>query len=201
MLCVTGMLLITHAFTETPSHRDAFAQGCFHTHRNDFLHTNTFTERWFYIERIYTEMPKQTEALLQRNAFTRGAFAYRRFYAGILSPDFRTADVHFAPRVQQADAKPQFHHSFNDRDAFREKGRFEHNQNYNFTVFSTIDTHLAQELTQHHPHRCNFGGPGRDACRGKTSANPHCNFAPIFDDRHFVRAGCVSRTLQVTLGR
>ena len=88
LLCVTGMLLITHAFTETPSHRDAFAQGCFHTHRNDFLHTNTFTERWFYIERIYTEMPKQTEALLQRNAFARGAFTYGHFCTDILLPDF-----------------------------------------------------------------------------------------------------------------
>ena len=39
LLCVTGMLLITHAFTqryfytETPLHRDAFAQGCFHTQK------------------------------------------------------------------------------------------------------------------------------------------------------------------------
>ena len=72
LLCVTGMLLITHAFTqryfytETPLHRDAFAQGCFHT------------EMIFYIQ-----------ILLQRDDFTLGKLTHRcqnkqrRFHKGM----------------------------------------------------------------------------------------------------------------------
>ena len=177
-----------YLYTEMLFQKDAFTQlKRFYTqillHRDDFALRN-FTRRCQNKRsRLYKGMHLHEE-LLHTNDFTQAYFHLISERQTCISRQ----------RVQQADAKLQFHHSFNDRDAFREKGLFEHNQNYNFTLFSTIDAHLAQELTQNHPRRCNFGGPGRDACRGKTSTNPRCNFAPLFDDRHFVRAGCVSRT-------
>ena len=86
-----------------------------HTCRDDFyisLHTNTFTERWFYIEQNYSQMPKQREALLQRNAFARGAFTYGHFCTDIQLPDFWPRTCIWRKKVQPAYAKSRFHRSF-----------------------------------------------------------------------------------------
>ena len=55
------------------SHRDGT--------RNTFTHTHakTITQRWFCTEQLCAQIPLQTEALLRRNGFTRGAFIYGCF--------------------------------------------------------------------------------------------------------------------------
>ena len=93
-------------------HRDAFTHA---EMRFTYLYiqiSNTFTERWFYIEQNYSQMPKQREALLQRNAFARGAFTYGHFCTDILLPDFWRRTCIWRKRVQPAYAKSRFHRSF-----------------------------------------------------------------------------------------
>ena len=110
---VTGMLSITHAFaqrcfyTETPLHRDTFAQGCFHAQKCFFTH---FYREMILREQFYTQMPKQAEVLLQRNVLARGVFTYGHFYT--LLNDFRRWTCIWHKRIQQTYAKSHFHHSF-----------------------------------------------------------------------------------------
>ena len=61
-------------------HRNTFTQRCFtqrwlHIQKHFYTYTILhFTQRWFYAEQLYAQIPLQTEVLLQRNEFTRGAF-------------------------------------------------------------------------------------------------------------------------------
>ena len=123
---VTGMPLITHAFTqryfyiETPYtemllHRDAF------THRNVFLHPNTFTDRWFYTEQFFTQIPEQTEVLSQRNEFALGVFTYGHFHADILLHDFRRRTRVWCKEFSKHMQNRSFTTGFDGRDAFRGK--------------------------------------------------------------------------------
>ena len=87
--------------TETLPHR--------HTHTHIFLHRDTrdeFTLRNF----------AHTDAITNRGASTkealaRGSATYGRFYTDILLHDTRWRTPILCERVQQADAKPEFHHS------------------------------------------------------------------------------------------
>ena len=117
----TWTLLITHAFTQryfdikTALHRHAFPWGCFHTQKCIFTHKYFYRGDAFtlkYTEQFYAQMPKQTEVLLQMNAFARGAFTYGHFYTDILLREFRWQTRVWRKRIQQAYAKSQFHHSF-----------------------------------------------------------------------------------------
>ena len=59
------------------------------SHTETLLHTNTFTQSFFYFEQLYIHMPKQTEVRLQRTALTQGAFTYGGFYTDVLLHDSR----------------------------------------------------------------------------------------------------------------
>ena len=92
----------THAHTDT-----LFLS---HTHTHTHTHGHTFTQRWFCTKQLYT----QRMVLLQKNGFTRGASIYNGYlftqaYSCMISDGGR---VFRATSVQQADVKPQFHHSF-----------------------------------------------------------------------------------------
>ena len=75
-------------------HRDAFAHTCFY--REVFLHIDTFAQREmpFYTQILlqrddftlsnFTQTPKQTKVLLQRNACARRVFSYGHFHTDIL---------------------------------------------------------------------------------------------------------------------
>ena len=108
---------MTSAFTHILLHVDVFnLRGPFsHTHTH--MRASSFTEMFlsfkhacFYTDVLrqrysYTQVPLQTEVLLQRNAFTRGAFTYGRSYADILLHDLPRRAPMSRERVQQADAK------------------------------------------------------------------------------------------------
>ena len=54
-------------------HRDIFTQRHLRTEeRNAFLHTNTFTERWFYTEQFYTETKTNRGAFTKECMCTKG---------------------------------------------------------------------------------------------------------------------------------
>ena len=125
---VTGMPLITHAFTqryfytETPSHREK----CL------------FTHKYFYREMIlhwaiFTQKPKQTEVLLQRNACARRVFSYGHFHTDILLNYFlwrtRVWRKEFGKHMQNH----SFTTAFDGRDAFVGKGWPRTNPHCNLT--------------------------------------------------------------------
>ena len=95
---------------------------CFYT--EIFLHGDTFAQREmpFYTQILlqrddftlsnFTQKPKQTEVLLQRNACARRVFQLRAFSHRHTTELFPVADTRMAQRVQQAYAKSQFNYSF-----------------------------------------------------------------------------------------
>ena len=104
-------------------HVDVFnLRGPFFSHAH--TRASSFTEMFlnfkhacFYTEIFATEILLHTGAItnrgsLQRNAFTRGAFTYRRSYADILLHDLPPRTPMSRERVQQADAKSQVHGRF-----------------------------------------------------------------------------------------
>ena len=102
-------------------HRDIFTRRHLCTERNAFLPTNTFTERWFYSEQ-FTQKPKQTKVLLQRNACARRVFSYGHFHTDILLNYFlwrtRVWRKEFSKHMQNH----SFTTAFDGQDAFRGKG-------------------------------------------------------------------------------
>ena len=53
-------------------HRDIFTRRHLCTERNAFLHTNTFTERWFYCEQFYTKTKTNRGAFTKECMCTKG---------------------------------------------------------------------------------------------------------------------------------
>ena len=94
------MLSITHAFiqrcfyTETPLHRDAFAQGCFHA------------QKWFFAHILlqrddFTWAILRTDAKTSRSAFTKECISTRSFYLWAFlhtTEWFPTVDMHMAQK-------------------------------------------------------------------------------------------------------
>ena len=83
-------------------------------------HTETFLHTRFFHRDIRDEITLRnfahTDAITNRGAstkeaFTRGAVTYRRFYTDILLHDIRRRTPIRFERVQQAGAKPEFHRS------------------------------------------------------------------------------------------
>ena len=111
------MLSITHAFiqrcvyTETPLHRDAFAQGCFHTQTWFFTHILLQRDD-FTLSNFTHKCQNKQSHFYKRNVSARGIFTYGYFYTDILLHDFRRRTRIWRKRTQQACAKSHFHHSF-----------------------------------------------------------------------------------------
>ena len=114
-------------------HRDAFDHTCFYT--EIFLHRDTFAQKRempFYTQILlqrddftlsnFTQKPKQTEVLLQRNACARRVFSYGHFRTDILLNYFlwRTCvrRKEFSTHMQSQ----SFTTAFDGRDACRGKG-------------------------------------------------------------------------------
>ena len=92
-------------------HGDAFTHGnaSTHTHIRIFLHRDIrdeFTLRKFAHTDAITNRGAST-----KEAFIRGAVTQGRFYTDILLHDIRFWTPILCERVQQADAKPEFHRS------------------------------------------------------------------------------------------
>ena len=112
---VTGMPLITHAFTqryfyiEDTLHRDAFAQGCFHTQKCLFTHKHFYRQMILYWAIFHTDTRTNRGAVTKEWICTWG-FYLRAFSRRHTIAWFPTADARMVQRVQQAYAKSQFHH-------------------------------------------------------------------------------------------
>lgn len=105
MLCVTGMLLITHAlshfYTGTLLHRDAFAQGCFH--KQKWL----FTCKYFYrgIVLHWANLPKTsrgafTQECIRTGSFYQWGFLHRHTTSWFLAADVHTEKKEFGKHMQ-----------------------------------------------------------------------------------------------------
>ena len=166
----------SHMHTRMLFHRDVFKRACLYT--EVFSHKGTFTQRF-----SCTEMLSHTRTL---------------FYTHIL---VHTHTPNSARKSSASRCKTRI--SPFDLGAFRAKGFCERKQHVNFTVFFfqpsnrnftavlTIETlkgyaklHFRQ-FSRIETHFVGKGWPG---------SNPHCNFTSVFEDRHFVREGCVSWT-------
>ena len=102
-----------------------FTERCFHTEMASHTHTqrntfslshtrgHTFTQRWFYTEQLYTQIPLQN-----RGAFTKEWVYTRSFYIRMFFTQAYSCMISDgghacrATSVQQADVKRQFHRSF-----------------------------------------------------------------------------------------
>lgn len=147
--------------------------ACTHTQRK-LLHANTCVQGWFYTEELYThtQMPLQTEMLLQRNAFKRRTFTYRCLYFTW----FPTADTHFARKSSESRCKTaispietqfvlkgctststiEISLVFNDQNTFSARGSTQSHpnaKNRTFTSVLTIETHLVWEGPYTEDHR------------------------------------------------
>ena len=119
-------------FTRMLCQRDAFDHTCFYT--EIFLHGDTFAQRemHFYTQILlqrddfivsnFTQKPKQTGVLLQRNACARRVFSYGHFHTDILLNYFlwrtRVWRKEFSKHMQNH----SFTTAFDGQDAFRGKG-------------------------------------------------------------------------------
>ena len=113
---VTGMPLITHAFTQIFLHGDTFAQ------REMPLYTQILLQRDDLTLISLTQTPKQKKVLLQRNACARRVFSYGHFHTDILLNYFlwrtRVWRKEFSKHMQNH----SFTTAFDGQDAFRGKG-------------------------------------------------------------------------------
>ena len=167
-------VVFSHMHARMLFHRDVFKCACFYT--EIFSHKDTFTKRFSCTEMLsHTEtLPHtHTHILIHRDirdeftprnfahadaitnrgactkeAFTRGAVTYRRFYTDILLHDTRWQTPILCERVQQAGAKPEFHHgSWWSRCIVRK-------QNVNFTAFffQRSKSMYCKRIRQNHPN-------------------------------------------------
>ena len=147
------------------------------------LHRGIFTQRYFY-----------AEIFLHGDAFT---------HTDTLLHTYTCTHTHTNSARKSSASRCKTRISPFDLGAFRAKGFCERKQHVNFTVFFfqpsnrnftavlTIETlkgyaklHFRQ-FSRIETHFVGKGWPG---------SNPHCNFTSVFEDRHFVREGCVSWT-------
>lgn len=151
--------------------------------RDAYTHTQkAFTRKYLCTGMIlhrgtlhtHTQMPLQTEVLLQRNAltFTRRTFTYRCLYFAW----FPTADTHFARKSSESRCKTaispietqfvlkgctststiEISPFFNDRTTFSARGSTQSHPNAKkrtFTSVLTIETHLVWEGLYTENHR------------------------------------------------
>ena len=147
------------------------------------LHRGIFTQRYFY-----------AEIFLHGDAFT---------HTDTLLHTYTCTHTHTNSARKSSASRCKTRISPFDLGAFRAKGFCERKQHVNFTVFFfqpsnrnftavlTIETlkgyaklHFRQ-FSRIETHFVGKGWPG---------SNPHSNFTSVFEDRHFVREGCVSWT-------
>ena len=131
------------------------------------FYTDIFTWRHLCTE----EMPFHTGILLQRDDFTLSNLTQKQKQTEVLLQRNACARRVFSYGHFHTDILPNY---FLWRTRVWRKEFSKHMQNHSFTT--AFD--------------------GRDTFRGKgwPRTNPHCNLTSMYDDRHFVRKGCVSWT-------
>ena len=129
--------------TKVPLRRDFPARRCFHTRKRFHTHTHIFLHRDIRDEFTLSNFCAHTDAIANRGAstkeaLTRGAVTYGRFYTDILTYSCMIPDgghqvyaKEFTKRVQNQN----FTTALDDLDVLRAKWFCGRRQNVNFTAF------------------------------------------------------------------